>query len=72
MTMLGGRGKRNPENCEHSETMAVISAGIERIVCESCGYVSFMFLDTKTDDIDRDAFARSVDELETVEMVEAV
>jgi hypothetical protein len=61
MTILDGKGITNRTNCAHSKTVAIISAGIERIVCQSCGNVSFMFLDGMTDEIDRDMFARTVD-----------
>lgn len=29
--------------CRHLETMVVRSAGVERLVCEACGHVSFSF-----------------------------
>ena len=29
--------------CRHPETIVVRSSGMERIVCESCGHVSFSF-----------------------------
>jgi len=29
--------------CEHQHVMVVRSAGLERIVCENCGHVSFSF-----------------------------
>lgn len=29
--------------CEHERVMVVRSAGLERIVCENCGHVSFSF-----------------------------
>ena len=29
--------------CEHAHVMVVRSAGLERIVCENCGHVSFSF-----------------------------
>jgi len=61
MTVLGTRAMPNRTNCAHSKTVAIISAGVERIVCESCRNVSFMFLDDMTDEIDRDMFARTVD-----------
>ena len=51
--MLGGRGRLSQGSCTHSKTNAITSAGIERIVCESCANVSFMFLDNMKDDIDR-------------------
>jgi hypothetical protein len=63
MTILGGRGKTSQTNCPHSTTIAVISAGVERIVCESCGNVSFVFRDDMTVEINRDMFARTIDQL---------
>jgi len=30
-------------NCRHPQTIVVRSAGMERIVCESCGHISFSF-----------------------------
>jgi len=71
MTILGGKSMPGRASCEHSKTVAVISTGIERIVCESCGNVSFMFLDDMTDQIDRDMFARTVDREETEVALEA-
>jgi hypothetical protein len=65
MTILGTKAIPNRTNCAHSKTVAIISAGIERIVCESCRNVSFMFLDDMTDEIDRDIFARTVDQEKT-------
>ncbi len=64
MTILGGRGKPSQANCQHSTTIAVISAGVERIVCESCGNVSFVFRDDMTVEINRDMFARTVDQMD--------
>jgi hypothetical protein len=29
--------------CRHEKTIVVRSSGMERIVCESCGHVSFSF-----------------------------
>jgi len=29
--------------CEHEHVMVLRSAGLERIVCENCGHVSFSF-----------------------------
>jgi hypothetical protein len=36
LTLITGR-------CRHQETIVVRSSGMERIVCESCGHVSFSF-----------------------------
>lgn len=71
MTILSGRGMHGRPKCAHSETVAIISAGIERILCESCGNVSFMFLDDRADEIDRDMFARTVDKDKTEAKLEA-
>ena len=30
-------------NCKHERTIVVRSTGMERIVCESCGHISFAF-----------------------------
>lgn len=27
--------------CRHAETMSIIAAGLERILCETCGHLSF-------------------------------
>jgi hypothetical protein len=29
--------------CEHERVMVLRSAGLERVVCENCGHVSFSF-----------------------------
>jgi len=62
--MLGGIRKTDPAKCSHTETIAVTSAGIERIVCESCGHVSFSIQIESNADIEREMFARSIDLLE--------
>lgn len=59
--MLGGMRKLDQAKCSHTETVAITSAGIERIVCEACGYVSFSFQTESTAEIEREMFARSVD-----------
>jgi len=30
-------------NCRHETVIVVRSAGVERMVCESCGHISFSF-----------------------------
>ena len=69
--MLGGRGRLSQGSCTHPKTMVITTGGIERVVCESCANVSFMFLDNMKDDIDRHAFARNVDEPRAEEMADA-
>lgn len=59
--MLGGMRKPDPAKCSHTETLAVMSAGIERIVCEACGHVSFSIQIESTAAIEREMFARSID-----------
>ncbi len=37
-------GARNTNPCTHDETISVRSAGIERVLCNSCGHVSFRYV----------------------------
>jgi len=34
------RTQRRLADCEHRETVRTVFAGIERLICESCGHVS--------------------------------
>ncbi|HIE21442.1 MAG TPA: hypothetical protein EYP73_02440 [Acidimicrobiia bacterium] len=36
-------GKRS-KRCRHEMTIAVISAGVERVICHSCGHLSFRYV----------------------------
>jgi hypothetical protein len=51
------------KNCAHTETITIRAAGTERIVCESCGHVSFKFLAEVSDPEDRAKFRREIDNL---------
>lgn len=41
MTMRRYLNSRRKAECEHPDTVTTIFAGIERVVCEDCGHVSF-------------------------------
>jgi hypothetical protein len=59
--MLGGMRRPDQAKCSHAETAAVRSTGIERIVCEACGHVSFSFQTESDAEIEREMFARPID-----------
>lgn len=56
-------GKQDP--CQHASSVTVAAGGIERHICENCGHVSFKFADQDADEIDRDRFARAIDQSES-------
>jgi hypothetical protein len=39
-------------NCEHLETVVIRSAGVERVVCELCGHLSFSIEELPTEPLD--------------------
>jgi hypothetical protein len=45
--------------CKHSDTITVRTAGMERMVCEACGNVSFEALSGSVDQPSRSSFARA-------------
>ena len=55
--------KPDPDVCSHKSTVSVRSAGMERTVCETCGHLSFVFLDDVPESIDRGNFSRRTDRL---------
>lgn len=55
-------GGRSP--CTHPETVTTVTAGIERIVCETCGHVAVLLQSELEGDLDRSRFARPADDLE--------
>lgn len=59
--MLGGHRKPVQARCMHPQTMSITSAGIDRIVCEACGHVSFTDTTELTSEIGREMFARPVE-----------
>lgn len=59
--MLGGNRRPDQSKCTHSELVVVSSTGVERIICETCGFVSFTFHNESATEIERERFARTVD-----------
>jgi hypothetical protein len=39
--------------CEHEDTIASITSGIQRVVCQTCGHVSLVLVDNDVTDIRR-------------------
>ena len=37
---------RRIAECQHKDTITTINAGLERIVCEKCGYVSVRYIES--------------------------
>lgn len=60
--MLGTKSRVNQANCTHTTTITISAAGMERSICEACGHVSFDYQPKLSKSIDRDRFARTVDE----------
>ena len=65
-TVRGRHGRPQTKGCQHEDTVTVRSAGIQRVVCEGCGHVSFDFIADLTEEIDRDQFARAQDDIQVV------
>jgi hypothetical protein len=59
--MFGKRGRVSRAKCEHPQTISVRTAGIERVVCESCGHVSFSMVDDLIGSPSRDQFERATE-----------
>ncbi len=53
--------RADPESCAHPVTLILTSAGLDRVVCESCGQVKVRFRSALTGIIDRQMFARPAD-----------
>ncbi len=52
-------GFKHSAGCAHRSTISATSAGLERIVCEDCGHMSFRYESvTSSGVVDRDKFAR--------------
>ena len=49
-------------DCVHSETVNVISNGLERVICEQCGHVSVRYESMISGDLSRSQFPRKADE----------
>lgn len=54
---------KRQDACPHASRVVIGTHGIERQICESCGHVSFAFTGGELSDVDRDRFARPVDQL---------
>ena len=53
---------RRVAECTHQTTVSVISEGLERVICEDCGNVSFRYEYAVSDDIARENFARRAED----------
>ncbi|MFQ5522856.1 MAG: hypothetical protein ACE5F5_04685 [Acidimicrobiia bacterium] len=57
---LGKRwSAKSVDPCPHDETISVRSAGMERVLCNSCGHVSFRYVGQLTRTPDREFTTRS-------------
>ena len=56
--------------CPHTETLITATAGLERIVCETCGHLSFNFPDVLSGPVHRRWFARPADRVEEARAVD--
>ena len=54
---------RETEECLHDEIVTVVCTGLQRVICEGCGHLSFRYLAELTGNIDRSRFGREVDRL---------
>lgn len=54
---------KKQEVCEHLSSISVRSGGIERLICETCGHVSFEFAESTLSEVERQRFARAIDQL---------
>ncbi len=59
ITLGSGRDDRQRDYCQHTETVSTQTAGMVRVVCKSCRYVSFRFLSGLSGGVDRSRFART-------------
>lgn len=53
-------------DCKHQSTVSVISAGLERVICELCGHVSVRYESMIRQDVKRSQFTRQADLLARV------
>jgi len=60
---LGSKNhRRNPEGCGHAKTVSVIHAGLERMICDTCGQIRIEYRsDAVSADPGRESFARQVE-----------
>jgi len=55
------RGRGTRAKCEHVNRITVKNAGIERVICESCGHVSINADDGLSGSVTRSQFERVVE-----------
>ncbi|HSO49035.1 MAG TPA: hypothetical protein VLS86_00695 [Acidimicrobiia bacterium] len=68
---VGAKRVRQAANvCQHTETLITATAGLERIVCETCGHLSFNFPDVLSGPVHRRWFARPADRVEEARVVD--
>jgi len=60
---VGARARQVRGVCPHTTTITVITAGIERVICEACGSVSLRYESMISGEVDRARFSRRADEL---------
>ena len=59
---IGFNSRKNPDTCTHDGTITVSASGIERVICEACGFVSVNFEDELVSTVaERTSFARDAD-----------
>lgn len=56
------RSKTRPRECPHEAALAILAAGVERSICETCGHISVSFVARVSGPVSRDHFARPADE----------
>jgi hypothetical protein len=56
------RTKTDPASCGHLTEMSVVSAGLTRTVCETCGNVRFQYEKGLSGRVERSMFARPADQ----------
>ena len=59
ITLGSRRDDRHQDYCQHTETVSTPTAGMVRVMCKSCRYVSFRFLSGLSGEVDRSRFART-------------
>ncbi|MDX1468390.1 MAG: hypothetical protein R3258_03525 [Acidimicrobiia bacterium] len=59
--MLRGKLRLDRSTCEHTDSIAVSSSGMKRVICSDCGFVGFEASLELTSQVNRDMFAREID-----------
>jgi hypothetical protein len=59
--MFSKRGRFARTECDHPTSVTVRNHGIERTVCEACGYVSFRTTGELSGSADRRQFERTIE-----------